>query len=125
MGRPKIQHWIHLTTRAIALGLAIEFVPPTVMALEREPNTTLTVPVSPPVYGYHVETAFGTLRFTDPLAITTPPGETNRLFVVEQGGRITVIQDLATPTRTVFLDISSRIAGGQPTDARGLLGLEL
>lgn len=93
------------------------------IALDRVANTTLRVPLTPPVYGYAVEPAFGGLRFTDPVAIVTPPGEAHRLFVVEQRGRIAVITNLASPNRTVFLDIVSRVAGGQPTDERGLLGL--
>ncbi|MBX3745817.1 MAG: PQQ-dependent sugar dehydrogenase [Verrucomicrobiae bacterium] len=93
------------------------------MALEREANTTLTVPVDPPVFGYTVEPAFGTVRFTDPVGMATPPGETGRVFVVEQRGRIGVITNLAEPTRTVFLDIAARVAGGVPADERGLLGL--
>ncbi|MBL9136421.1 MAG: PQQ-dependent sugar dehydrogenase [Verrucomicrobiales bacterium] len=92
-------------------------------ALERVPNLSLRVPWTPPVYGYAVEPALGGLRFTNPVAIVSPPGETNRLFVVEQRGRIAVVTNLAAPTRTVFLDIVNRVAGGQPTDERGLLGL--
>jgi uncharacterized repeat protein (TIGR03806 family) len=54
------------------------------------------------------------------VAIVTPPGETNRIFVVEQAGRIAVIANLAAPTRTVFLDIAGRIISG---GEQGLLGL--
>lgn len=92
-------------------------------ALEREANTTLTVPIDPAVFGYALEPAFGTLRFMDPVSIATPPGETGRVFVVEQRGRIGLITNLSEPTRTVFLDIASRVAGGTPSDERGLLGL--
>ncbi len=67
--------------------------------------------------------AFGSLTFPNPVGIVSPPGETNRLFIIEQGGRISVITNLANPTRTVFLDISGLILGGTPTDERGLLGL--
>jgi putative protease len=35
------------------------------------------------------------------VVITAPPGETNRLFIVEQDGRVAVITNLLTPTRTV------------------------
>ncbi|MBI4325934.1 MAG: PQQ-dependent sugar dehydrogenase [Chloroflexi bacterium] len=91
--------------------------------LQRVANSTLHLPTAPPVFGYTTERAFGTLTFANPVAIATPPGETNRLFVVEQGGRIAVITNLASPNRTVFLDISSRISGGVPSDERGLLGL--
>ncbi|HWP36626.1 MAG TPA: PQQ-dependent sugar dehydrogenase, partial [Gemmatimonadales bacterium] len=52
-----------------------------------------------------VEVATG---LTAPLCVTSPPGDSNRLFVVEQSGRIRVLRNdtlLATP----FLDISSLV----------------
>jgi hypothetical protein len=78
-------------------------------AIIRVPNTTLTLPASPPSFGYAVTNAFGNLSFMWPVAIVTPPGETNRLFVVEQQGRIAVITNLASPTRTVFIDLTARL----------------
>ena len=92
--------------------------------LSRLPNTTLTnLPANPPTFGFATVNAFGNLTFANPVAIAAPPGETNRLFVVEQGGRIAVITNLSAPTRTTFLDISGKISGGIPSDERGLLGL--
>ncbi len=90
--------------------------------LQRVPNTTITVPSAPPVYGY----SFQTVPFTGvvaPVAITSPPGETNRVFLVQQGGKIMVCTHFGTSSPTLFLDISSKIAGGVPTDERGLLSL--
>src|ERR1700722_17715663 len=58
--------------------------------IQRVPNTTLAMPAALPIYGYSVTNAFGTLNFADPVCITSPPGETNRLFVVERGGTIAV-----------------------------------
>src|SRR5713101_6785788 len=82
--------------------------------------TTLKMPPSLPVYGYSTTNALGNMTFTAPVAIVSAPGDTNRLFVVEQPGRIVVITNLASPTRTVFMDISSRVHyGGE----EGLLGL--
>jgi len=56
----------------------------------------------------------------------SPPGDTNRLFVVEQNGLLWIIQNgvlLPTPA----LDISSRVAPplvpSNPNDERGFLGL--
>lgn len=87
--------------------------------LVRQENTTLAMPLTPPLRGYNLQQAFN-LTFTAPVAIVTPPGETNRLFIVEQIGRIIVITNLAAPTRTVFLDITSRVLfDGE----QGLLGL--
>jgi len=63
-----------------------------------------------------VEIASG---FSAPLYLCSPPGDTHRLFVVEQGGVLKIIKDgsvLATP----FLDISSITSGA---GEQGLLGL--
>jgi len=57
--------------------------------------------------------------FTSPDYVTSPHDGSSRLFVVEQGGKIKIIQSgkvLGTP----FLDISSLVAKG---GERGLLGL--
>lgn len=89
----------------------------------RVANSTLRMPTNPPAFGYTVGNAFGTLTFPNPVALVTPPGETNRIFVVEQGGIISVITNLSAPKRTVFLNISGRVVGGVPSDEQGLLGL--
>lgn len=57
---------------------------------------------------YATEVAFN-LKFEQPIAIVTPPGETNRLFIIEKPGRIIVIPDLAHPTRHTFLDLTTRV----------------
>ena len=88
--------------------------------IQRVANTSLQMPDALPITGYATEKAFGNLDFKSPTAIVTPPGETNRIFIVEQAGRISVITNLAAPTRTVFLDIVKRVTfGGE----QGLLGL--
>lgn len=92
--------------------------------LQREPNTTLRMPLVPGSYGYTHEVAFPGLTFTNAVALAVPPGETNRLFVVEKSGRIIVLTNLASPNRTVFLDISDRVTTSlSVSDERGLLGL--
>ncbi len=62
-------------------------------------------------------TAVGKFEF--PVAVTAPPGDAKRVFVVEKAGRIRVVLDgriLATP----FLDIAKEVARGNET---GLLSL--
>jgi glucose/arabinose dehydrogenase len=54
-----------------------------------------------------------------PLFLTAPPGDTERLFVVEQGGRIRIVRN-GTVESQAFLDVSDRISTG---GERGLLGL--
>ena len=108
---------------SVGLALASAMGESDALALQRLPNSTLQLPSSPPVYGYTRTHAFGSLTFTNPVAIASPPGETNRLFVVEQRGRIVVITNLASPNPTPFLNLFNRINGGVPTNERGLLGL--
>lgn len=121
----RLRRQIRLTLLAGGLALAWAIVGPARAAgpLVRAANTTLRLPSEPPRFGFRTEPALGNLTFTNPVAIASPPGETNRLFVVEQAGRILVVTNLAQPTRTVFLDIRDRVTGGVPIDERGLLGL--
>ena len=94
--------------------------PATAGPLVREPNRTLKLPEIPGSFGYQLGNAFPGLTFSAPVAIATPPGETNRLLVVEQSGRITVLPDLRNPQKEVFLDLTAKTAyGGE----EGLLGL--
>jgi len=86
----------------------------------RVANTTLQMPPSLPAAGVAVSNAFPGITFTNPICIASAPGETNRLFILERAGRVTVITNLAAPTRHQFMDISSRvITGGE----EGLLGI--
>src|SRR5256885_7220295 len=77
--------------------------------LERRPNDTLRMPQTPAVFGYQFVNAFPGVTFQSPMAIVAPPGETNRLFIVEREGTIAVITNLASPSREVFLDIRSKV----------------
>jgi glucose/arabinose dehydrogenase len=57
--------------------------------------------------------------FSSPTYLTAPPGDTHRVFVLEQAGTIRVVRDgktLATP----FLDLRSDVSTG---GERGLLGM--
>src|SRR6059058_3377236 len=55
--------------------------------ITRAANTTLQMPAGAPTT-YTLVDAFPTLTLSAPIAVTAPPGETNRLFVVERAGRI-------------------------------------
>jgi glucose/arabinose dehydrogenase len=93
----------------------------TLCGSSRLPADTLALPDSPPRHDYQTEPAFGGLSFNSPTTLGVPPGETNRLFIAEQGGRILVITNLAAPSTSVFLDISDRVVGSTWPDPRGLL----
>ena len=115
-----------IRTRLLFLGVCLLSAAPLVaQPLTRTAATSLRLPATPPATNYTTVRAFPSLSFDQPVATVTPPGETRRLFVVEKTGRIWVIPDVtaATPIRTLFLDLSTRIATGGGTDERGLLAL--
>jgi len=76
------------------------------------------------VWSYFPTNAFPGLVFSNPVCLTAPPGETNRLFIVEKHGRIVVITNLARPTRSLFLDISGRVKVGTSSESSDLNGEE-
>ncbi len=84
------------------------------------PPPTLRMPPEPPAFGYGVVNGFTGLTFGLPVGFATPPGETNRLFVINQAGTIYVITNLASPNRTTFMDISAQVVNNGES---GLLGL--
>ncbi|MFL6580172.1 MAG: PQQ-dependent sugar dehydrogenase, partial [Burkholderiales bacterium] len=61
-----------------------------------------------------------TLTFDFPVFLTAPPGDTGRLFVVEKGGRIKLVDKQTNTLIGIFLDISSLVSTGSE---QGLLGL--
>lgn len=91
------------------------------IGLERRASQTLTLPQELPRQGYKLVDQFPGVAFASPVTIAAPPDETNRLFIVEKGGRIAVITNLAKPDRSVFLDLTPRrlLTGGES----GALGL--
>ena len=98
-------------------------VPPYGLA-SREPVTTLTFPLAAPQAGSVVAVdAFpGLPSFANPLFATHAPAGADRVFVLEQSGRILVFPNSPGATvATTFLDLRSRVrqTGGE----EGLLGL--
>lgn len=95
----------------------------------RLPATGLNVPSSPPPTNFTLTDAFGSLTFSSPVCLATPPGETQRLFVCQKGGLIRVIANVLTtnPTAPTFLDLPTLLATRGETVStsgeQGLLGL--
>ncbi len=75
----------------------------------RLPHLTAAMPAAPPPTAYSVVDALPGVTFTSPTSMDVPPGETNRLYVAERGGRIWVVPDLSAPapTKQLFLDLST------------------
>ena len=96
------------------------------LPLVRTAATSLQLPANPPPTTYATTPAFPGLSFNQPVALVTPVGETRRLFVVEKTGQIWLVPDVAVahPTRSLFLDLTGRVAGStNANDERGLLAL--
>lgn len=76
-----------------------------------------------PVSGQiELQQAFPALSFTRPVDLQHPGDGTNRLFVVEQRGVISVFEnDPASASKTTFLDIQDRV--DDSSNEEGLLGL--
>ena len=111
-----------LRKRVVILSLALLGFPFVAGAqLTRVANSSLNLPANLASGTYSTVNAFPGLIFTDPVAIVSAPGESNRLFIVEQIGRISVIPDLSSPSRLTFLDISSQVRSSG--NEEGLLGL--
>ncbi len=90
--------------------------------LVREANTSHRLPLSLPAKDYELELAFPEIRsFSQPVAIVSPPGETNRLFILERPGRIRVIPDLENPERRTFLSLTRSVESS--SGEQGILGL--
>jgi len=80
----------------------------------------LKMPLVPPTYGYTTVNAFPGLNFGQPVCIASPPGETNRLFVLNKTGQMYVITNLASPNITPFMTVQGQLFTGSES---GLLGL--
>src|SRR5258708_13245775 len=76
---------------------------------------------TPPVnVSYRVITAFPKLSFTRPVDLQHAGDQSNRLFVVEQAGLISVFpNDSTVAAKTIFLDIRSNLQA-QRNDPRFL-----
>jgi glucose/arabinose dehydrogenase len=94
---------------------------PTVIP-DRVANTTLRFPATVQSSAtYSTASAFPGTTFSRPVSIVVPPGNGKRLFIVEQAGRIALVADPLSPTRSVFLDISDRV--NFDNSEKGLLAL--
>ena len=73
---------------------------------------------------YDIVNAFPNLTFNDPVGIYTADDESNRIFVIEQPGRIKVFENNSSATTTdMFLDITSIVDQDGGYTEEGLLGL--
>ena len=77
-------------------------------------------PANPTGVALRLERIDAALGLGFPIFLTAPPGDTARLFVVEKGGTIKVVNRLGSSLIGTFLDVSSLVSTG---GEQGLLGL--
>ncbi|MEM9192138.1 MAG: PQQ-dependent sugar dehydrogenase [Myxococcota bacterium] len=87
----------------------------------RVENTTCTLPEAGNLSDYDIENAFPSQDpFNRPIWVGLAPGDTNTMFVAQQGGTIFAFDNRSdAPSRETFLDITVTRAGNE----EGLLGL--
>ena len=91
-----------------------------ISGLTRKAVIGLHLPAHPEPDPYTPEVALDYMPAYSVVGIVSPPGETNRLFLLNQYGLIMVVTNLAKPVSNLFLDISSKVERGGES---GLLGL--
>lgn len=109
----RVRFWLVLIT----LGCALRFSSSGGIEAER-----FSIFREEPIHGFGLVDAFPGIEFTQPVVITSPPGYTNSLFVVERGGMIYALTNLTAPNKTPFLDLTAStitLGGLEP----GLLGM--
>jgi quinoprotein glucose dehydrogenase len=86
---------------------------------------SLQAQVPAPPSDYKLAPAFTNLKVEKPVAVVIPPDGTNRLFLVQQRGKIVILpKDESGSTASVFLDVSDRgLAAPKGDFEMGLLGL--
>jgi glucose/arabinose dehydrogenase len=116
----RVMRWFALPVIALVGALAVGSCGDDGRASQGPAGTTHSKGSTPPA-----RTAASGVRlakvgdFTNPLYVTAPPGDTKRVFVVEQGGRIWVLVN-GKRVRQPFLNIADRIVSG---GEQGLLSM--
>lgn len=98
---------IPFTMRPLLITVALCLMGTVHAQLVRQAATTLNLPESLPIAtGFTTQNALGSLTFSAPIDVASPPGVTNRLFVVERGAGIQLV-NLDTMTRSTFLTLTA------------------
>ncbi len=74
-------------------------------------SSFVRLPATPPATTWRVVDAFPGLTFNSPNGMCSAPGDSQKLFLVESGGRVWMIPDVtaAVPTKVLFLNITDRV----------------
>ena len=102
---------------------AVNITTPTapVYGLDTRPGNTTCLAGDEPTTTLAIARVFPNLTFSTPVAMLQAPGNAARWYVVQQGGRVMMFDNVSSPAApTAFVDITARVnSGGE----RGLLGM--
>lgn len=94
----------------LALGVCFSLCANAHAQLVRQANSTLTLPADLPAStSFVTQNALGTLTFNAPIDVASAPGVTNRLFVLERGTGIQIV-NLDTMTKSQFMPLAAYTA---------------
>jgi glucose/arabinose dehydrogenase len=104
--RPRVVVVVGAALLSFGLGCAAR------AQISRQPLGARFPEILSSVAAYATEDAFGRdIRFEQPVAIASPPGETDRFFVVEKTGRIQLVKrNGSVCEKKLFLDINAMLA---------------
>jgi glucose/arabinose dehydrogenase len=85
-------------------------------------DSTSPTPTAPESYGYELVSVYPQLELEYPVGVCAAAGTGERLFVVEQRGRIVMLDPADSSSASIFLDLSDRVGYEEYTEL-GLLGL--
>jgi glucose/arabinose dehydrogenase len=115
------RHRVRQVVRAVAAGTAAVFL---LIAAPRSEAAFDCAGVTPAANTALVAVPVATGLAARPLLVISPPGDTARLFIVEQGGFIRIKKRGDPPdTISTFLDISAKVQASPTHNEMGLLGL--
>ena len=92
-----------------------------VSGLDSRPSNTTCLAGAEPTATLTTARVFPNLSFSSPVAMLQAPGNSSRWYVVQQGGRVRMFDNVpGASTTTDFIDITARVTSG---GERGLLGM--
>jgi len=92
-----------------------------VSGLDSRPGNTTCLAGAEPTTTLAVTRVFPNLTFNTPVAMLQAPNNASRWYVVQQGGRVRMFDNVpGASTTTDFIDITARVSSG---GERGLLGM--
>lgn len=92
-------------------------------------NPALRLPAQPPATAIQLVPAYPGLSFSQPIAVTSPQGDNQRLFIIERRVGVRLIPDVASPSPTsqIFFDLAGHVAANGETIGdrhdQGIMGL--